>query len=340
MRILVLHAWLRGNLGDVLQLSVLLSALRELRPRVLHLAGHPAQPSPAAGELMAAVDAYLPDPFAWYWKLAPRIVARPALASLWRRRRKALFSQYDAIVCAPGPYLADYDARAPSALSDVAVARDLGLPVILSSHSIGPLPAEALAIVSRANVRVARESRTHEYLREHGIPSTLAADLAFLYPYERVPTGSPPASRYRLVFLRSNNLNARSLRMAGGGLLDGSRTIAEASSDETILATSDPRRDGTFIENVAGRLGIRTVTCQTVPELVQLVAHCSAVVSDRYHPAICAAVLGKPAKVLPNREPHKMHGLKDLLSGRSVQELQALARGGLDAALAGVRGVA
>ena len=32
MRILVLHAWLKGNLGDVLQLSVLLSALRDLQP--------------------------------------------------------------------------------------------------------------------------------------------------------------------------------------------------------------------------------------------------------------------------------------------------------------------
>ena len=39
MRILVLHAWLKGNLGDVLQLSVLLSALRRRNPSALDLAG-------------------------------------------------------------------------------------------------------------------------------------------------------------------------------------------------------------------------------------------------------------------------------------------------------------
>jgi hypothetical protein len=41
-------------------------------------------------------------------------------------------------------------------------------------------------------------------------------------------------------------------------------------------------------------------------------------------------VLGKPAEVLPNREPHKMQGLKTLLSDRPLEELQGLARAGLD----------
>jgi polysaccharide pyruvyl transferase WcaK-like protein len=64
--------------------------------------------------------------------------------------------------------------------------------------------------------------------------------------------------------------------------------------------------------------------------LVQLVGGSSGVVSDRYHPAICGAVLGKPAQVLPNREPHKMQGLKDLLADRPLEEVQRLARRGLD----------
>ena len=76
----------------------------------------------------------------------------------WSRRRRALFSRYDAIVCAPGPYLADYDPRVTSALSDIAVAAELGLPVVLSSHSIGPLTPERLAVVARSTARVARES--------------------------------------------------------------------------------------------------------------------------------------------------------------------------------------
>jgi polysaccharide pyruvyl transferase WcaK-like protein len=77
-----------------------------------------------------------------------------------------------------------------------------------------------------------------------------------------------------------------------------------------------------------------------VTELVQLVAGSSAVVSDRYHPAICGAVLGKPAHVLSNREPHKMQGLKHLLADRPLEDLQELARTGLNTVRDALRGAA
>jgi polysaccharide pyruvyl transferase WcaK-like protein len=63
--------------------------------------------------------------------------------------------------------------------------------------------------------------------------------------------------------------------------------------------------------------------------MVSLIGASSGVVSDRYHPAICAAALGKPAQVLLNREPHKMQGLKSLLSDNTLEELKGLARAGL-----------
>lgn len=340
MRILVLHAWLRGNLGDVLQLSVLLSALRELRPRVLDLAGFPARPADAAGEVLASTDHYLGDPFARYWSFTPKVVARWLFEPRWRARRKALFSRYDAIVCAPGPYLADYDARAPTALCDITVARELGLPVVLASHSIGPLPAEGLAAVAKVTTCIAREPVTHEYLSERGISCSLSADLAFLYPY---PVQSGPGliePPYRLVFLRSNNLKAAALRLEDRALFEGSRLIAEASTDRLVLATSDYGRDARFLAAAARRLGVPWVGCRTVKELVQLVGGSSGVVSDRYHPAICGAVLGKPARVLPNREPHKMQGLNDLLADRPLAELQSLARRGLDSVRDALRGAA
>jgi polysaccharide pyruvyl transferase WcaK-like protein len=66
-----------------------------------------------------------------------------------------------------------------------------------------------------------------------------------------------------------------------------------------------------------------------VPELVRLIGGSSGVVSDRYHPAICAAALGKPAQVISNREPHKMQGLSNLLAHNTLEELQDLARAGL-----------
>lgn len=331
MRILVLHAWLKGNLGDVLQLSVLLSALRDLQPTRLDLAGYPDQPAPETAEVIERVDRYLPDTFPWYWKLAPSIVGRIVFEPWWRRRRIALFSEYDAIVCAPGPYLADYDPRATSALADIAIAADMGLRVVLASHSIGPLSAAGQTVIARATARIARESSTFEYLRERGISSVLAADLAFLYWY--TPAGAPDGLRppYRLVFLRSNNLKARRLRLDRGALFEGARQIADASSDPVVLATSDYRRDARFLAHAAGTLGVPWVPCRSVQDMIRLVAASSSVVSDRYHPAICAAVLGKPARILPNREPHKMRGLANLLADHTVEDLQALARSGLRA---------
>ena len=171
MRILVLHAWLKGNLGDVLQLSGLLSALRELKPQALDLAGFPAQPAAETAEVIELADRYLPDTFPWYWSFAPAAAGNLIFEPWWRKRRTALFSRYDAIVCAPGPYLADYDPRVTSALSDIAIAAALGLPVVLSSHSIGPLTDERLRDVAKATTRVARESRTYHYLRERGVPA-------------------------------------------------------------------------------------------------------------------------------------------------------------------------
>jgi len=340
MRLLVLHAWLKGNLGDVLQLTVLLTALRELRPRVLDLAGYPSSPPDALAGVLALADRVIADPFVWYWTLAPNLVVNLAIEPRWKARRRKLFSRYDAIISAPGPFLADYDRRAPSALADIAVAADVGRIVVLSSHSIGPLSPAALQVVSRATTRIAREPATHAYLAGHGIDSVSSADLAFLYPYDR-ELGPPPVDPpYRVVFLRSNNLRKRALRFEGGALYEGGREIVAASPQPLVLATSDRRRDGRFIASTARMLGMPPVVCCTVPELVRLVAGASEVVSDRYHPAICGAVLGKPARVLPNREPHKMSGLATLLGERPVGDLQASARAGIAALHEALRGAA
>ncbi len=338
MRILVLHAWLKGNLGDVLQLSVLLSALRELKPSALDLAGYPTQPAPETDEVVGLADRYLPDTFPWYWSLVPAAIGNLIFEPWWKRRRQALFSRYDAIVCAPGPYLADYDARATSALADITIARRLGLPVVLSSHSIGPLRPEAVAAVAQATVRIAREPATHQYLSERGVPAVLSADYAFLYPYRVIAARGPVDPPYRVIFLRSNNLDATRLRLENGALFEGSREIVAATGDRLVLATTDYRRDRQFLATAARRLGLDHFVCRSVTELVQLVGASSGVVSDRYHPAICAAVLGKPALVLSNREPHKMRGLRNLLTDNTVVELQELARTGLRSVRDALRG--
>jgi polysaccharide pyruvyl transferase WcaK-like protein len=329
MRILVLHAWLKGNLGDVLQLSVLLSALRELNPHVLDLAGYPPRPAGETAELLELADRYLPDPFPWYWNAAPALAGRLVFEPRWRKARTALFSRYDAVVAAPGPYLAAYDRRVTSALADIAVARDRGQPVIMASHSIGPLPPRALRTVAAATLRVARERSTFDYLRERGIASVLSADYAFLYPYDRIEPRVTIPQPYRLLFLRSNNLDALALRIENGALFEGPRLIAGPATGALVLATSDHRRDARFLAAAARTLRVPAVRCRSVAELVQLVGASAGVISDRYHPAICAAALGKPVQIVPNREPHKMHGLQALLSASTLPELQALAHAGL-----------
>lgn len=340
MRLLVVHAWMKGNLGDVLQLTVLLTALRELRPRVLDLAGFPATPPDALSGVLALTDRFIADPFAWHWKYIPGRILTVSLEPRWKAQRRSLFSRYDAIISAPGPFLAEYDRRAPSALADIATAAELGRLVILASHSIGPLSPAALRVVARASTRIAREPRTHTYLEAHGIDSLSSADLAFLYPFER-DLGPPPFEPpYRVLFLRSNNLRTRALRVIEGGLFEGPREIAPRSPLRLVLATSDRRRDQRFIASTARHLRLPSIICDSVPEMVRLVAGASEVVSDRYHPAICGAVLGRPTRVVPNREPHKMSGLSTLLDGRPVGELQAAARAGVSALQEALRAVA
>ena len=206
MRILVVHAWLKGNLGDALQLTVLLTALRELRPRVLDLAGFPASPPEALASVLALSDRFIADPVR-LGTGSPRrarrqCVARAALARtpespVLRVRRDHLRAWSVPRRLRP--------AR-PSALADIAAAAELGRLVILSSHSIGPLSPEALQVVARASIRIAREPWTHAYLGARRIDSVSSADLAFLYPYER-ELGPPPLEPpYRVLFLRSNNL--------------------------------------------------------------------------------------------------------------------------------------
>jgi hypothetical protein len=134
-----------------------------------------------------------------------------------------------------------------------------------------------------------------------------------------------------VIFLRSNNVPRNDLRMEGRALYAGSRLIVAPAPDQLVFATSDYRRDARFLTAAARRLGVPVVCCRSVPDLVRLIGGSSGVVSDRYHPAICAAALGKPAQVLSNREPHKMQGLSSLLAGHTLEELQDLARAGLRA---------
>ena len=335
MRLLVAHGWLKGNLGDVLQTSVFIRALRSLNPQILDFAGYPRMPSQNSAEILGLIDRYIPEPFEWYWKYSRGILRQTAISKLRRRKRALLFSDYDAVLSAPGAYLAHYDARCRAAIDDMALAEELGVPWIISSHSIGPLGKEALRQLQRAALCVVREKVSYEYLQQRGVPCMLSADLAFLYPFsEHRSQPRPPLAPeqpYRLLVLRSNNFGLDSLRLEQNRLICGASSVALPSGERLIIATSDARRDSKFLHALSGKLSIPSMFCSTVSELIGLIAGSNGIISDRYHPLICAAALGKTVSIIENREPNKMLGLKRLLEENSIDELQSLARQGLDA---------
>ena len=50
--------------------------------------------------------------------------------------------------------------------------------------------------------------------------AVLSADFAFLYPYAAIDARVSTEPPYRLVFLRSNNLDASALRLDDGALYE------------------------------------------------------------------------------------------------------------------------
>jgi polysaccharide pyruvyl transferase WcaK-like protein len=216
------------------------------------------------------------------------------------------------------------------ALLDLRAAHTAGRPFLFASHSIGPLGDAALERLRRAELIVSREPDTHDYLAAHGIASHAAADLAFLFPLPSAPL-RPESAPYRLAFLRADSLDLERLRFDGAALHCGERELLGPATSPIVLATSDSLRDRGALEALAARdsrIGIRI--CQTVNELVAVVAGASEVATDRYHPAVLAALLGKPVAILDHPGWHKLAGLERLLATRSLDEIRAQARSGLE----------
>jgi polysaccharide pyruvyl transferase WcaK-like protein len=326
---------MKGNLGDILHASVLLRALRALQPDALDVAGYPPQPPPSCREgCLDVADRFLPESFEWWWSLLPG-VARGGVQRLLRGARAELLRQYDVVVSMPGPFLTRHDYRSTAALLDMALARRLGIPFVLAGHSVGPLSKSGLLELSRVACCVAREPSTQRFLAGHGIRSVLAADYAFLHPLE-APAGLEDrlvrsTRPYRVLFLRANNLPLRQLRREGHRLLCRGRPVAVLGEDALAVATSDRSKDAAVLAGLANRLGGTPILCTTVAEMVAVIRGSRGVVSDRYHPAVCAIALDRPAQVLDNREAHKMAGLRELIELGDLEGVRNLARTGLRA---------
>mgnify|MGYP000415014372 CR=1 FL=1 len=335
MNILVIHAWLRGNVGDILHGAVLLRLLRSLQPDRLDLCGYPSQPPRPCRALTDLADRYIGRSFAWWWHFLPSCTHSPALETLRRGPIARLFGTYDVVVSMPGPFLSRHDARLNASLFDISLARDAGARFVLAGHSIGPLPDYAVPYLKRVNLCVAREPETARYLRGLGIEPVRAADYGFVYASELMshplPNPLPCNGPTAAIFLRSDRLDPGRIGIKGGRLTCGGKVLADYTGCRPVLATSDPARDGKPLGRLSRRLNIPFVAASTPRELFGLVDNCRHVVSDRYHPLVCAAALGTRTTVLTDGTKHKMLGLRELLEQGDPVQLHRKARNGLDA---------
>jgi polysaccharide pyruvyl transferase WcaK-like protein len=338
VRILVVHGWVTGNLGDVLQTTVLLEHLRSLGPTRLDLAGWPHVPAAGCAPMLAPVDRFLPEDA---WREKPRRplpqLRRALRSGRWIVERARLFREYDVVLSAPGPFLSDADPRSRMALHDLRAARLVGRPFVLASHSIGPLDDAGLRALRATDLIVSREPDTHDYLTTHGVRSENAADLAFLFPLRA--RADRPASRpsgglgreHRLAFLRSDNLDLRRLRFEAGALRVGEVEVIGPARTKLVLATSDPHRDRRWLADLASRCGeVEVRICETVWELIDLIEGATEVATDRYHPAVLAAAAGKPLTLVETPGWRKMAGLRRLLATLPLDEIRGRARAGLE----------
>lgn len=339
MRILVVHRGGWSNLGSVVPALVLLEALRELRPARLDLVYRSSSFDPLPEPIAGLLDECVTEPSRWYSRYLPAAL-RHAVDDPARRRSRRLFSQYDAIVSGPGPGSAERGALSPSVLGDCDAATDLGVPFLIAGSSLEPLSSRDRDRVSRARLFIARESTTQMYLKTHGIPSIGAADLGFLYAYERhLPEGVQSIARpYRVLFLNMDAAPGEAPYAREQRLLRTVKAVAGSSSERLILATTDPGRDAQGLVDLRRQLGHPVVLCRSIAALVHLIAGARGVVSDCYYPGVCAAALGKPLEVLVHREQHKMLGLQGLVGAHDAAELKQRARLGLDALLLALRG--
>jgi polysaccharide pyruvyl transferase WcaK-like protein len=310
MRIVLLHGWLRGNLGDLCIAHQLVRFLRARFPQAhLTVVSEPRGEWTVPEELLAATDAYVERPF--------------------REAVDDLLGDASAVVQIPGGGLQDPgDSRGPYMLRDAELCHRLGVRHVLAGHSfhpsldLGPL---------RGSVVIAREPASHALLHSRGIPSLLSADPAFLQPV-------PEAAAVRagtLLFLRRRHFE--SIALDGEAVVtDGMRTVIPALP--LTLASSDPLRDDKVLQPLATRHDLPYERCLDLLHLLRIIAGSAHVVSDRYHPVIFAAMLETPFTFLQREGSLRDHGLRDLLAGHTPVALAALARAGFTSVAAALDG--
>lgn len=302
MNIVLLHGWLRGNLGDACITYRLISFLKQKFPNCrLTLLTEPHGSWSLPAHFSQSLD---------------RIVAWSCLDSPEDFLRDA-----DAVIQVPGGGLQDPgDSRAPFMLRDAALARDRKIPHAFAGHSFHPsYDLEML----RGSFLLAREPASHDLLLSRRISSVLSADPAFLEPMPAVMQ----ERKGTVVFLRFRHFTTITVN-DHELITDGSRTPLQ---DSVTLASSDPLRDDDVLQPLSERYGLPYERCMELSHLLRVIGEAREVVTDRYHPAIFATMLGIPCTFVPRQGSLRDEGLLRFMRDHTPAQLGLLAESGFRA---------
>lgn len=300
MHILLLHGWLRGNLGDACMTDQLLQYLRRRFANAhITLVSEPRGQWTIPADLLSRVDTFIEQPY--------------------RDPVDELIATADAVINVPGGGLQDpADARGAFMLRDAELCHRLGIFHAFVGHSFHAsfdLPALQGSFI------LAREPASHALLASRGISAHLSADPAFLLS---APSAASACSGTAL-FLR--RWHFQEVAKHDKTLMMDDRTV-KYEHEPLILASSDPLRDDSVLAPFAAQHALRYERCFDLSHLLRVIGSAEHVISDRYHPVIFAAMLGVPFTFLQRKGSLRDEGLSIFLREKSIAELRELSAAG------------
>lgn len=361
---LLIHAWMTGNIGDVLHTKPIIKYLQKKGYKV-HLSGYYPKESYEWKNIIKSIDAFYKE---------------DVVRDYDRIKRKKVFSQYEKVIFVPGPYISNIDKkRKEAAFIDIEILSELPqTKCILASHSFSMLNKEDFEILKKADVIVAREIESWNYLKKNDCKAILSADLAFLYLeeiYKSKETDRTVNERNdkKLCFLRHDNIKVEKLfGISKNNLIktmneilncdflpfrDKIITIIKISLEKIIskklknteiskislkginqdnkidinietcdFATSDEFRDNQKMGKVCLINNYKFINCNTVQKLIDVILKYNVIISDRYHPAIVSFYFGKETICLPSKNDLKMRGLVLMMKKYSIENIIKLAK--------------
>ncbi len=361
---LLIHAWMTGNIGDVLHTKPIIKYLHEKGYKV-HLSGYYPKKSHEWENIIKSIDAFYKE---------------DVVRDYDRIKRKKVFSQYEKVIFIPGPYISNIDKkRKEAAFNDIEILSELPqTKCILASHSFSMLKKEDFEILKKADVIVAREIESWKYLKKNNCKAILSADLAFLYldeMYKGKETDQKVNERNikKLCFLRHDNIELEKLfGISKNNLIKTIKKILNCdflqfrvkiitikkiiqekinskklknteiskislkgiNQDSKIdinietcdFATSDEFQDNKKLRKICLINNYKFLNCNTVQKLIDAILKYNVIISDRYHPSIVSFYFGKETICLPSKNDLKMRGLVLMIKKYSIEKIIKLAK--------------